>query len=258
MKLSEAFDIKFNDKPVISLVGGGGKTTIMFRLAQELRSRSMRVLVATTTHIYHPERALYDNFFRWSDIKRDTVEMSVLGQASISVIANGLTGDNKLIGICRENVDEIYKSGVFDTIIIEADGSKGRPVKAPGSHEPVIPGSTTLLVGVVGLDCLGKPIGPDWAHRPEILASLTGRTMGDVIDGEVIERLVSSRNGLFKDCPEKAERILFFNKADSPELVLAAERIRNDVLKQNQGTGKVLIGRASDEEPVISAAARRV
>lgn len=258
MRLIEALGIQLKGNMMLSLVGGGGKTTIMFRLAQELRRSHMKVLVTTTTHIYSPDRALYDCFFRWKDIKRNVIEIPDLGQASISVIAGSLTADMKLEGISRENVDELYKSNIFDCILIEADGAKGRPIKAPDIHEPVIPELTSILVGVIGMDCLGKPIGSEWVHRPHLLAALTGRTEGDVIDEKVIERLALSHDGLFKDCPDNAEKILFMNKADSPGLMLAAERICNTVLKQNQGIRKAVFGSSSGSEPVLSAAGRQI
>jgi probable selenium-dependent hydroxylase accessory protein YqeC len=257
MKLIEALDIQLKDRLMLSLVGGGGKTTIMFRLAQELRARNKRVLVTTTTHIYNPDPSLYDCFFWWNDIKKNVIELPHLEQASITVAASGITGDTKLVGIGRECVDELYESNIFDAILVEADGAKGRPIKAPDAHEPVIPGLTSMLVGVIGMDCLGKPIDPAWVHRPRIFSALAGRDAGDIIDEDVIEKLVLSRDGLFKGCPGKAEKILFMNKADSQELVLAAKRTGNTILEQNQGIRRVLIGCNLGKEPVISAAGRQ-
>jgi probable selenium-dependent hydroxylase accessory protein YqeC len=42
---------------VISLVGAGGKTTLMFRMARELAAAGETVLTTTTTRIYRPEAA---------------------------------------------------------------------------------------------------------------------------------------------------------------------------------------------------------
>ena len=40
---------------VISLVGGGGKTTLLYALARHYSAQGQRVLVSTTTHIQRPD-----------------------------------------------------------------------------------------------------------------------------------------------------------------------------------------------------------
>ncbi|MCJ7654933.1 MAG: putative selenium-dependent hydroxylase accessory protein YqeC, partial [Dehalococcoidia bacterium] len=52
MKFKEALDIRPGE--VISLVGGGGKTTLMFALARELALGSGCVITTTTTKILEP------------------------------------------------------------------------------------------------------------------------------------------------------------------------------------------------------------
>lgn len=40
---------------VVSLVGGGGKTTLLYAMASHCVQKGWRVLVSTTTHILRPE-----------------------------------------------------------------------------------------------------------------------------------------------------------------------------------------------------------
>ena len=40
--------------------------------------------------------------------------------------------------------------------MIEADGAKRLPLKVPGEWEPVIPDFTDLVVGVIGMDAVGR------------------------------------------------------------------------------------------------------
>ena len=57
MRLTELLDIDVNSKKIISVVGGGGKTSLIFRLAEELAEQGKKVIVTTTTHIaFEPER----------------------------------------------------------------------------------------------------------------------------------------------------------------------------------------------------------
>jgi probable selenium-dependent hydroxylase accessory protein YqeC len=258
MKVFEAIDVQLQERKVISLVGGGGKTSIMYRLAQELKSNGGRVLVTTTTHIYYPDKSFYDQFFWWEDVKKTPIERSDLGQASITVIGSRMIDDKKMKGIEEECVKELYDSGIFDAILIEADGAKGKPIKAPAEHEPVIPECTSVLIGVIGIDCYGKKIDPLWVHRPEILTEVTGRALGDIIDDEVIEKLVLSGDGLFKNCPKKAEKVLFINKAEKKEYFEIAQRIGDSVLIKSPNIKKVLIGSIIDKEPILSVIKRDI
>ena len=57
MKITDILNIDKNS--IVSIVGAGGKTSLMFQLAEELREKS-RVLVTTTTKIYVPEKGQYD------------------------------------------------------------------------------------------------------------------------------------------------------------------------------------------------------
>lgn len=256
MKLLEAFDIQIQDNVMVSLVGGGGKSSIMFKLAQELKAEHRRVLVTTTTNIYNPDKSLYDHFFLWNDKKIHDIKKQDLRQGSITVIGSRITDEQKLKGINKEYVDELYSSGVYDAILVEADGAKRKPIKAPDVHEPVVPEYTSILAGVIGMDCYGKAIDTAWVHRPHILAEIAGRTVGDAIDDSVITRLALSPDGLFKNCPGKAEKVMFINKVEGIDIFSAAERIGNSVLTQSPDIRKVLIGSILGKEPVRSVMGR--
>ena len=65
---------------VISLVGGGGKTTLLYALARHYSAQGQRVLVSTTTHIqrpdanYAPDEAARDAL--WQDRKSTRLNSS--------------------------------------------------------------------------------------------------------------------------------------------------------------------------------------
>jgi probable selenium-dependent hydroxylase accessory protein YqeC len=250
MCILRALSVPENKKSIISLVGGGGKTSIMFRLAEELKNLQRKVLITTTTAIFYPGQAQFDRLFLLRDMEDYPNSIQLGDQGGTTVIGNYVTEENKLKGISTLLVDDLYNQGIFDNIIVEADGSKRKPIKAPDSHEPVISSLTTKLVGVIGFDCYLREIGPDWVHRPEILASLTGKRQGDAIDDEVIEKLVLSSEGLFKNCPELAEKILFINKVESSKQLEAAERIGRSILEQSTDITKVVIASLHNDNPI--------
>lgn len=141
---------------ITALIGGGGKTSLMYHLAEELRDRGT-VLVCTTTKIWPPEHLLIVS------------EMAQLEEALSRygvVCAGTATGQGKLAepDFCWEEC--------ADYVLVEADGSAGRPFKAHESWEPVVPEQCHNTILVVGAGGLGKPIS-EVAHRPAIYAKLS-------------------------------------------------------------------------------------
>jgi probable selenium-dependent hydroxylase accessory protein YqeC len=223
VKLFEALDIDLTRNELISFVGAGGKTTALFRLAEELKGCNKRVLVTTTTAIYCPDEKDCDEVITGDPLS------SLAGRQTIgpSVIALGseITPDSKLLGVERSAITRVHQEKRFDYILVEADGSRQRSIKAPADHEPVIPQGTTKTVGVVGLDALGKQIDAASVHRPELLCSYTAQVMGSIIDEAVVAALIRAPQGLFKSVPEGSQRYVIFNKGDNGDRQHSARSI---------------------------------
>jgi probable selenium-dependent hydroxylase accessory protein YqeC len=107
------------------------------------------------------------------------------------------------------------------TVLVEADGSRGLPFKAPADHEPVIPSSATLVVVVVGIDALGRPIG-ETAHRAERVLALTGRSVDDPVTPEDIVAVVAHPDGGRKNVPYGARLALALTKVEPHHSELTA------------------------------------
>ncbi len=250
MDLTDAFGLKNTKNEVISLTGGGGKTSILFALAEELKLQRKKVLVTTTTAIYMPEESRYDYFFLREDGTAPLKEDLRRGKGSVTMAGGRITEEGKLKGVDSEWIDALHKEKVFDIILVEADGAKKKPVKAPDLHEPVVPSCTTILVGVIGIDCYEKKIDAQWVHRPQLLARIAGKSEGEAIDAEVLVKLAASGEGIFKSCPEQADKVLFINKADNKELCALAVNIGRLVMQRGCGVKKVLIGSVLGQAPV--------
>jgi probable selenium-dependent hydroxylase accessory protein YqeC len=104
-------------------------------------------------------------------------------------------------------------------VLVEADGAAGRPVKAPAGHEPVVPSSADLVVGVMGLDALGSPAEEEMVFRLEHFLNVTGLAPSEEIGPDSLKALAAHPEGLFKNTPAKARRMAFYNKADAYEFV---------------------------------------
>jgi probable selenium-dependent hydroxylase accessory protein YqeC len=234
-----------NISELISLVGAGGKTSTMFRLARELIAFGKKVLVTTTTNIAFSETSEADHLV--IDSSKDIRFFSRVEAGTIVCFGSGMSNDKrKLKGIDREFIDEIYQKHLFDYIVVEADGSKRRPIKAPAYYEPVIPRETTRVVGLIGLDALGKSITEDYVHRPNLFCSITGKKMGDIIDQKCLTDLILAKDGLFKDAPRGCRKYVVFNKADHTDLEKEAQMIVHQ-LRQMKSPVNGLIIAATDK-----------
>jgi molybdenum cofactor cytidylyltransferase len=250
MNLSRALHIQHKD--VVALTGGGGKTTLMFRLADELVAAGQRVVTTMTTKIFvsqmarapiclvcHGEHALLAQL------------PEALSEHGHVLVAGGTAvEEDKAAGVPPEFVDRLAAHGAVDAVIVEADGSRRRPFKAPAAHEPVVPACATVVVPVVGLDVLGRPLTADAVHRPELAAALAGAALGDPVTPELIAAVLVHPAGGAKGLPPGARLIPFLNKAEDPGLLTAARRIARLLLAQPI-VDSVIIGAAEAADPVI-------
>jgi probable selenium-dependent hydroxylase accessory protein YqeC len=213
MRYIDEFNIDINKNELFTVVGAGGKTTTIFSIAKELKAFGKKVLIATTTMIFYPVETDYDEVLIVEDY--DFEILKSIEAASITVIGSKVSEEGKILGTSCNSINKIFKSGIFDFILVEGDGSKRKPIKAPAEHEPVIPEETTILIGVVGMDSLGMEINADIVHRPEIFCSITDSRIGDKIDFDMILKLIVNPKGLFKGAKPNMKKRVFLNKLDN-------------------------------------------
>lgn len=213
MNLSEALlPLLPGARGVVAVVGGGGKTTALFRLAGETLVRGGSVLLTSTTHMVDP-RLEPERPGGSLSLAPDMEEPFTGGE--LPPFRSGLTllfaraGEGKAKGVHPSWLPPL--TARWDLILVEADGSKGLPMKAPADHEPVLP-PVCMVVGVIGLDGLGRPMDERTVHRPELFTNVTGCGHGQVIGWDHLAALVRHPQGLFKNA--RGPRAVLLNKAD--------------------------------------------
>lgn len=220
--LLDALKINPEKYRVIAVVGGGGKTSLIFRLMEELVSIGKTVIVTTTTHmVYEPERPFVEN----GDIDGVRKDLQIY---HYTVAASLDCSKGKIGCLSEEKLEELR--GLSDVLLIEADGAKRLPLKVPEEWEPVIPELVDLLIGVVGMDALGEPIQKT-CHRVEKVAKFLGKGIEETVTEDDIVKIAVSRDGLRKCVDEREYRVLL-NKADIPGKAEAAERIAGKLEQQ--------------------------
>ena len=232
MNLTRAFRIKPGE--VIALAGGGGKTTTMFRLADELASAGLRVLTTTTTRLFTsqvqlaPVRVEFDPASQTIADILPAVEAALAAHSQVFISRPIEPASSKVTGLPPAIIDALAQH--VDVIINEADGARKHPFKAPAGHEPVIPASTTLVVPVVGLDVLGEPLDGDSTHRPELVSRLTGLPLGAPITEETVAAVLTHPQGGLQYVPNYARLVPLLNKAETPGRLDSARQLAAKLL----------------------------
>ena len=191
MELAEKLHI---EPGITAVIGSGGKTTLLARLAEELQGT---VVLATSTRIL-PFPGI------------STASCPPL-PGRVSCVGEPVDGGKLAAPTCGFEI----LSAAADHVVVEADGSRGLPLKAHAPWEPVIPEGAAQTILVVGASGFGRPVG-SVVHRPEIFCALAGCTPDDAATPELVARAIRSE--------ALADRLLI-NQADTPELMRLAREL---------------------------------
>ncbi len=198
---------------VISLIGGGGKTTSMLTLTQEL-SKKNSVMFTTSTRIGNPDPEYYDESLY--DMDFDQIKHLILKNNDTphrKLVFKYIIDEFHIKGIEKEEIDYIARHEKRPKIIIvEADGAKMLPLKAHAEFEPVLPETTTKLIPVIGIDSLHKPLLEENVHRSELFSKFTGLEIGQNVSIDSIYQIFKNKKGYLKDVANGIEIIPYISK----------------------------------------------
>ena len=186
---------------VTAIIGGGGKTTLLRTLGEELAEEN-RVLLCTTTKIF-PFPALPC---------ATTAEALDSREHRLLCAGTPVPGTGKLTA---PPVPMAELASRFDYVLVEADGSAQRPLKAHAAHDPVIPAEAGQVICVVGASGFGRPVS-EAAHRPELYARLAGVSVEDTAAPET-EAAVLRAEGL--------HHRIYVNQVEAPPALAASKAL---------------------------------
>lgn len=225
----------FQPGDCVAVVGAGGKTTLCWRLTQEIVSRGERVIFTTTTKIWQPEEGVFD-WFHIGPLPHGPSEghlplpngeggwksacfaSAIEGVASDTPISGaGMpTVQTKLSGYSAEGICALRFTlhTPHSTLLVEADGARRLRIKAPGNGEPVIPPCADVVCVLANLDAIGQPLDEHTAHRADRVARLTRSAPGSLITASLIVALLSHPDGGLKDIPSRAKKVAVLTQRD--------------------------------------------
>ena len=198
---------------VVAIVGAGGKTTCLRRLQLECKKLGIKAAAGTTTHIQ------YERNETFLDRPDRNAAREILGKTGTLWMGEPVS-DWKCKGLPESFYRELLADGV--RLLLEADGAKGRPVKAPRDGEPVILPETDWVLAVYGLDAVGQP-AKDVCCRVEQVCAILEKRETDALTAADLAKLACSPRGGRKGVQPGMRYAVLFNKADTPEREAAAQ-----------------------------------
>jgi len=216
-ELCRLLDIRKKD--IVSITGCGGKTTLLYKLGEELKM--FPVLLSTTTKMFPPKDGQVDYWYKESEQSLYTKGSLLAGRYYISAYDQQL---KKCTAISPLLLKEIYPK--FYAAIVEADGSRGLPIKGYAINEPCILTDTTLTIGMVSIESIGKRVGDDVVLRTEKFCDMIGVRRGEIITATHIGQWIAHDKGIFKG--SQGRKILFFNRIGS----MRDEKIVKDIIQE--------------------------
>ncbi len=230
--LQEALGLRSTGE-LISVVGGGGKSALLFALGRTLPGRT---ILTTTTRIFAAQTSRAEHSYAYASAECD----AALHEGTDGLLVIGEIEGDKAKGVEREVPARLLAVANVDCVVVEADGSRMLPAKAPAEHEPVLPEETTLLVAIAGIDALDGPIEKT-CHRPDRVSALVGRRVSESLDAASLARLLNHAEGGLKGLPEQARAVVLINKIETPEAWASARILAVEALQEAQ-VERVVLG----------------
>ena len=228
-----------------AFVGAGGKSSAILAVAGELAEAGMTFLAAPTTKMFVSEAKKMGPLVTSEDADelRAKAEEALSDGAPGVVVGSGLLSKNRIGGVEPDFVSSLVS--LADVVLVEADGSRRRPIKGTAEHEPALPEAATLVVAVGNISAFGMPVDEEHVHRPELFSKLTGIGPGQSITARAFARALAE--GSLGKLPEKARPAALITGVHPGKSMADASVITRELWRL--GVNKVVLSSLPDESP---------
>jgi molybdenum cofactor cytidylyltransferase len=240
LTLAKALRLDQIPAPRVAFVGAGGKTTALFQAARELAP----CIVTTTTHLGAWQADEADQHI----IIEKPEDVNQLEEIAFSgvILVTGKRKEERLTSLAEEELNWLEQFCNYHSLplLIEADGARGKPLKAPKAHEPVIPDFVDTVVVVAGLSGIGKNLDDENVYNAEgfeklgnqkeeksnELMNLRGSFTAEAVSPQMLANVLMHENGGLKGIPPNARKIALLNQADTPKLQAIGGKIAKELI----------------------------
>lgn len=188
---------------VVSIIGSGGKTTLLNTLAQHYATQ--RTLITTTTKMYYPQSTAYNCIWQPNKTKPPlTAGIYLYGQRQMTPMGEKLLpGDLQILE---------QKLNDFDKVLIEADGAHEHLLKAWADFEPVIFKKTSLTIGMIPISVCGRYLSSSLVHRLPLFLKYGPFKEGQLVTPQLLAQVIEHPQGMFGHV--SGPKILVLNQVD--------------------------------------------
>lgn len=165
---------------IIAVVGSGGKTSTIKKIAQKYASKNKKVFITTSTHMFVEPYAVI------SDSPEEITEK--FNYSNIVMAGKTLDGE-KLLPLSQETYKKVCEYA--DIVLIEADGSKMLPLKFPADYEPVIYDNVDKIIVITGLNSIGEKM-KDVCHRFELAKEHLSVDDDTIVTADIVYELLKT------------------------------------------------------------------
>lgn len=242
MNLYLALGISSGD--LVSFAGAGGKSGAIRVIAAELSRDGMRVLVAPTTKMMVSEVEDLGPLVTSKDLQELRIAVKeAFSDSGVVVAGGGLISKGRVDGIDPDSFESLLD--LADVVLVEADGSRHRPLKGTADHEPALPDASTLVVAVGNIQALGCPVDEKNVHRPQIFSDLTGIALGQSITARAFAYALAA--GSLGSIPPGARPAVLITGVEPGRSMADASIVTREIWRQ--GIKKVVLSSLPQESP---------
>lgn len=238
---------------LVAVAGAGGKKSTLYALARAFPGR-LAVTASVNCPPPPPDAGLRLVVAESAALPAQ-VRAVAPAHSRVFFAAPGKRAD-LLGGVAPATIAEIHAAGLFDLVLVKADGARRRLIKAPGAGEPVYPPGTTRVLYLVSAHALGRRADSGVAHRLEELTAVTGVAAGGVLAPEHLVRLLSSEAGALKGLAPATPLVAVLNRVDTAERYRQARAVAARTLAASDRVGAVVLARMGEEPPLLEVVAR--
>jgi probable selenium-dependent hydroxylase accessory protein YqeC len=236
---------------VVAVVGAGGKKTTMYALADRIE----RAVVTATVRI-----PIFDEHVASVTVTDDPVGTVERTTAWPVGVVPEREREDRYLGYETAVVDDLAAADAADAVLVKADGARMRQFKAPSEREPQIPASADTVVPIAAARVVGETLDGEHVHRPERVAALTDRDVGESIEPADVAAVLASEKGGLKSVPTGATVVPLINMVDDAELTDLGHEIATEVLRltaeADHDVPRVVLARMIDDDPVVDVVER--
>lgn len=207
MGLAELLEVRSG---VTAVIGGGGKTTLLRTLGEELAVGGGRVLLCASAKMLP-----FSGIPNLVDPVEETLA-EALRTSRLVCAGTAVPGTGKLTA---PSIPMARLAELADFVLVEADGAAGRPLKAHASHEPVIPPEADRIICVMGASGFGRPVR-EVVHRPGRFGFLTGLGPEDSVTPEAAAKVLQ-----IEASAARPPIRVFVNQVEDAAAMAAARRL---------------------------------